>query len=71
VHAGFGVCLLPALTAFLVEARSTASTFFATDHGTRHTVAMVADQYLRIAPYKEFVAALQAAARRDESNLVT
>jgi DNA-binding transcriptional LysR family regulator len=63
VHAGFGVCLLPALTAFLVEGALDGIDFFATDHGTRHTVAMVADQYLRIAPYKEFVAALQAAGR--------
>jgi DNA-binding transcriptional LysR family regulator len=63
VHAGFGVCLLPALTAFLVEGALDGIDFFATDHGTRHTVAMVADQYLRIAPYKEFIAALQAAGR--------
>jgi DNA-binding transcriptional LysR family regulator len=63
VHAGFGVCLLPALTAFLVEGALDGIDFFATDHGTRHTVAMVADQYLRIAPYKEFIAALQEAGR--------
>ncbi len=50
VHAGFGVCLLPALTAFLVEGALDGIDFFATDHGTRHTVAMVADQYLRHRP---------------------
>ncbi len=63
VHAGFGVCLVPALTAFLVEGALDGIDFFATDHGTRHTVAMVADQYLRIAPFKEFIAALQVAGR--------
>jgi hypothetical protein len=63
VHAGFGVCLLPALTAFLVEGSLDGIDFFATDHGTRRTVAMVADQYLRIAPFKGFIEALQAAGR--------
>jgi DNA-binding transcriptional LysR family regulator len=63
VHAGFGVCLLPALTAFLVEGALHGIDFFATDHGTRRTVAMVADQYLRIAPFKGFIEALQAAGR--------
>jgi DNA-binding transcriptional LysR family regulator len=63
VHAGFGVCLLPALTAFLVEGALDGIDFFATDHGTRHTVAMVADQYLRLAPFKGFIEALQAAGR--------
>jgi len=63
VHAGFGVCLLPALTAFLVEGALDGIDFFATDHGTRRTVAMVADQYLRIAPFKGFIEALQAAGR--------
>jgi LysR family transcriptional regulator, transcription activator of glutamate synthase operon len=63
VHAGFGVCLLPALTAFLVEGALDGIDFFATDHGTRRTVALVADQYLRIAPFKGFIEALQAAGR--------
>jgi hypothetical protein len=63
VHAGFGVCLLPALTVFLVEGALDGIDFFATDHGTRRTVALVADQYLRIAPFKGFIEALQAAGR--------
>jgi hypothetical protein len=36
---------------------------FATDHGSRRTVAILADQYLRLAPYKQLVEALQVAGR--------
>jgi hypothetical protein len=36
---------------------------YATDHGNRHTVAILADQYLRLSPYKGLVEALQAAGR--------
>ena len=33
-------------------------------HGNRHTVAIIADQYLRLAPYKTLVEALQRAGRK-------
>jgi hypothetical protein len=36
---------------------------YATDHGNRRTVAIIADQYLRLSPYKDLVEALQAAGR--------
>ena len=34
---------------------------YATDYGNRRTVAIIADRYLRLAPYKDLVEALQAA----------
>ena len=36
---------------------------YATDHGERRTVAIIADQYLRLAPYKGLVEALKEAGR--------
>jgi hypothetical protein len=36
---------------------------FATDHGTRRIVAILADQHLRLTPYKQLVEALQIAGR--------
>jgi hypothetical protein len=36
---------------------------FETDHGSRRTVAMLPNQYLRLTPYKQLVEALQAAGR--------
>jgi DNA-binding transcriptional LysR family regulator len=63
VRAGFGVSLVPALTAYLVEGPLEGIELFATDHGTRNTVAILPDQYLRLAPYKEFVEALSLAGR--------
>jgi LysR family transcriptional regulator, transcription activator of glutamate synthase operon len=63
VRSGFGVSLVPALTAFLVEGSLEGIELFATDHGHRSTVALLPDQYLRLAPYKGFVEALQLAGR--------
>jgi DNA-binding transcriptional LysR family regulator len=63
VRAGFGVSLVPALTACLAEGPLQGIELFATDHGTRKTVAILPDQYLRLAPYKEFVEALSQAGR--------
>src|SRR5262249_620103 len=63
VRSGLGVSLVPALTAFLVEGSLDGIELFATDHGHRNTIALLPDQYLRLAPYKDFVAALQAAGR--------
>ncbi|MEA2990875.1 MAG: LysR family transcriptional regulator, transcription activator of glutamate synthase operon [Alphaproteobacteria bacterium] len=63
VRAGFGVSLVPALTAYLVEGSLEGIELFATDHGTRNTVAILPDQYLRLAPYKGFVEALELAGR--------
>jgi DNA-binding transcriptional LysR family regulator len=64
VRAEFGVCLVPALTAFQVAGSLDGIALYATDHGNRHTVAVLADQYLRLAPYKGLVEALQAAGRK-------
>jgi len=63
VRAGFGVCLVPALTALEVAGSLDGIELFATDHGDRRTVAIIADQYLRLSPYKDLVEALQAAGR--------
>jgi DNA-binding transcriptional LysR family regulator len=63
VRSGFGVSLVPALTAFLIEGSLEGITLYATDHGSRKTVALLPDQYLRIAPYKSFVEALKLAGR--------
>jgi DNA-binding transcriptional LysR family regulator len=63
VRASFGVCLVPALTALQVAGTLDGIELYATDHGDRRTVAIVADQYLRLSPYKDLVEALQAAGR--------
>jgi hypothetical protein len=63
VRAGFGVSLVPALTAFPAGGLVDGIKLFATDHGSRRTVAILADQYLRLAPYKQLVEALQVAGR--------
>ena len=63
VRAGFGVCLVPALTALQAAGTLDGIELYATDHGNRRTVAIIADQYLRLAPYKDLVEALQAAGR--------
>jgi DNA-binding transcriptional LysR family regulator len=63
VRAGFGVALVPALTAMQVSGTLDGIELFATDHGDRRTVAIIADQYLRLSPYKDLVEALQAAGR--------
>jgi DNA-binding transcriptional LysR family regulator len=63
VRAGFGVSLVPALTAFPAGGLLDRIELFATDHGTRRTVAILADQHLRLTPYKQLVEALQIAGR--------
>jgi DNA-binding transcriptional LysR family regulator len=63
VRAGFGVCLVPALTALEVAGSLDGIELYATDHGDRRTVAIIADQYLRLSPYKDLIEALQAAGR--------
>jgi DNA-binding transcriptional LysR family regulator len=63
VRAGFGVTLAPALTVSPSNGPSEGIELFATDHGTRSTVAILPDQYLRLAPYKGIVDALAAAGR--------
>jgi DNA-binding transcriptional LysR family regulator len=63
VRAGFGVCLAPALTALELADSLDGIALYATDHGMRRTVAILADQYLRLAPYKGLLEALQAAGR--------
>jgi DNA-binding transcriptional LysR family regulator len=66
VRAGFGVSLVPALTAFMLDGSRNDIELFATDHGIRSTVALLPDQYLRLPPYKGFIDALQAAGRSVE-----
>jgi hypothetical protein len=57
------VCLVPALTALEVAGTLDGIELYATDHGDRRTVAIIADQYLRLSPYKDLIEALQAAGR--------
>jgi DNA-binding transcriptional LysR family regulator len=64
VRAGFGVCLTPALAALQLAGPLDGIALYATDHGKRRTVAIIADQYLRLAPYKGLVEALQQAGRK-------
>lgn len=64
VRAGLGVSLVPALTALPAEGTLDGIELFATDHGVRHTVAVLANQHLRLAPYKQLIEALQAAGRK-------
>lgn len=66
VRAGFGVSLVPALTASTLEGSRDEVELFATDHGIRTTVALLPDQYLRLTPYKGFIEALQFAGRNVE-----
>ena len=63
VRAGFGVSLVPALTVLLAKGALDGIELFATDHGSRNTVALLPDQYLRLAPYKGFIEALVLAGR--------
>lgn len=63
VRAGYGVSLVPALTAYPVRGALNGIDLFATDHGVRTTVALLTDQYMRLSPYKGFVEALQLAGR--------
>lgn len=60
VRAGFGVCLVPAIAALQAAGTLEGIDLYATDHGDRRTVAIIADQYLRLSPYKDLVEALQA-----------
>jgi LysR family transcriptional regulator, transcription activator of glutamate synthase operon len=62
VRAGFGICLVPALTALPPQGGFDGIKLFSTDHGSRRTVAMLADQYLRLTPYKQLIEALQVTA---------
>jgi hypothetical protein len=57
------VCLVSVLTALQLTGTLDGIELYATDHGDRRTVAIIADQYLRLAPYKDLVEALQAAGR--------
>jgi DNA-binding transcriptional LysR family regulator len=63
VRAGLGVSLVPALTALLARGSLDGIKLFATDHGSRRIVAVLADQYLRLTPYKQLIEALQVAGR--------
>ncbi len=63
VRAGLGISLVPALTTLGAGGSLDGIKLFATDHGRRRIVAVLADQYLRLAPYKQLIEALQAAGR--------
>src|SRR5262249_38508757 len=62
-RSAFAVSLAPALTAFLIDGSPGGIALYPTDQGSRKTVALLADQYLRLAPYKGFVEALKLAGR--------
>src|SRR6516225_2776273 len=55
VRAGFGVCLVPALTAFLAKGPLSRINLFATDYGSRRIVAILAHQYLHLTPIKNWL----------------
>ena len=59
-----GADLVPALAALQIADSLDGIALHATDHGNRHTVAIIADQHLRLAPYKTLVEALQRAGRK-------
>jgi DNA-binding transcriptional LysR family regulator len=65
VRVGLGVSLVPALTAFSAGGGGSLDgiKLYATDHGSRRTVAILPGQYLRLSPYKQLVEALQVAGR--------
>jgi hypothetical protein len=46
----------PPLTALQVAGSLDGLGLYSTDHGNRHTVAILADQYLRLSPYRELMA---------------
>lgn len=59
VQAGLGVCLVPALTAFDTDKQIEGVNLYLTTEPDRTIVAMLPGQYIRIEPYKTFLAALQ------------
>ena len=63
MRVGFGVCLIPALAAFPAKGPLAGINLFATDYSSRRTVAILADRYLHLTPYKELVEALQIVGR--------
>ena len=63
VRAGLGVCLLPALTSYLVAGNLDGVRLYAVDHGMRNTIALMPEQYARIEPYRSLVGAMQDVAR--------
>lgn len=63
VRSGLGVCLLPALAALDCAGANSGVDLYATDLPPRQSVCLVPAQYLRVEPYKTFLAALQEAGR--------
>ena len=61
VASGAGICVVPALTALVGDHARKGVRLYAIDLEPRRIVAMVPSQYLRVAPYAAFLAALQAA----------
>src|SRR5262245_38382372 len=61
VRSGFGVSLVPALTAFLLEGSLEGIALYATDHGARKPVPLLGDPHLRINPYAGLIQALKLA----------
>jgi DNA-binding transcriptional LysR family regulator len=60
VAAGFGVCVVPALTALVGGQLRHGIRLYKINLEARNIVAMVPSQYMRIAPHGAFLAALQA-----------
>ncbi len=63
VRAGLGVCILPALAALDCAGASSGVDLYLTDLPPRQSVCLVPAQYLRVEPYKSFLAALEEAGR--------
>jgi DNA-binding transcriptional LysR family regulator len=65
VAAGLGVCVLPALTALtaLTGDERKGMRLYEINLESRRIVAMVPSQYLRVAPYDTFMAAMQDVGR--------
>jgi DNA-binding transcriptional LysR family regulator len=61
VRAGKGVCLAPSLTAAEAGGRLDGLRLYATDQPPRRTMAVMPAHYLRVEPYKSFLACLQQA----------
>ena len=61
VRAGLGVCLLPAVAALDGPGVVAGVDLYATDLPPRQSVCLIPAQYLRVEPYKAFLAALQDA----------
>ena len=64
VAEGLGICVVPALTVLVGDQPRKGVRLYAIDLEPRRIVAMVPAQYMRVAPYGAFLAALQSVGER-------